>query len=115
MAKEDKFADEVLSEDELEQVAGGTYEQTSEDSGFLYCYGLCPAFDVLDLQLTSGRAREEQVKAAWAKVGITLDYSGYFGGNRYYLNGKKISRYAAHQHVIDTLGDPFSALIEHHL
>ena len=114
MAKEDKFADEVLSEDELEQVAGGEYAQTAQDSKFLSIYGLCPGFDPMDIELTSGTAKEEQVKAAWAKVGVTLDYHGGAYDNRYFMNGKEISREAAYQHVIDTLGDPISYIIEHH-
>ena len=115
MAKEDKFADEVLSEDELEQVAGGTPTETSEDSKFLFIYGLCPSFSTNDIDFTSGTAKEEQVKAAWAKVGVTLDYHGDFSDNRYYMNGNQISREAAYQHVFDTLGDPLSYIIEHHL
>ena len=35
MAKEDKFADEVMSDDELDGVAGGNCYETADDSRFL--------------------------------------------------------------------------------
>ena len=118
MAKEDKFADELLTEDELEQVAGGTYAQTSEDSKFLSIYGLCPKFTAMQLAFTPGTEKEEQVKAAWATVGVILLYNSDRVNNAYFMkmNGilTLISREAAYQHVFDTLGDPLSYIHEHH-
>ena len=35
MAKEDKFADEIISDDELDNVAGGTFEELKADADAL--------------------------------------------------------------------------------
>ena len=35
MTKEDKFAEEMLTDDELENVVGGTLDETANDSRFL--------------------------------------------------------------------------------
>ena len=35
MTKEDKFADELMSDEELDNVAGGCAEQMADDSRFL--------------------------------------------------------------------------------
>ena len=40
MADKDKYADEMMSDDELDGVAGGNVGQTVVDSDFLYDYGL---------------------------------------------------------------------------
>ena len=54
MIKEDKFADEVLSDEELDGVAGGTRAQTYADGDELVKRGLISERDALD----SSKVRE---------------------------------------------------------
>ena len=47
MAKEDKYADEKLSDDELEQVVGGSFEQRNKDAAFFRALGReCSGSDI---------------------------------------------------------------------
>ena len=103
MTENDKFADEILSDEELDQVVGGTYLQTAQDSEFLNIYGLCGKYTENDIAFDSGTSQEEDVKAGWAKVGVDFHYHsgrGTFGThNAYYISGNKVSREEAYAHV----------------
>ena len=104
MAKEDKFADEILSDEELDQVVGGTYNETSEDSEFLNIYGLCGKYTRNDILFDEGTSQEEDVKAGWAKVGVDFHYDGNpldcgKHNNEYYISGNKVTREEAYAHV----------------
>lgn len=85
---EDKFADEMLSDDELDQIAGGTDDQTFDDNIFLYEHGL---MDIVN-------ARSEEVDAGWAKAGITC-VTKSFSDNQYFIDGKSISSTEAYDIV----------------
>ncbi|MBQ3444880.1 MAG: hypothetical protein IJG33_16735 [Selenomonadaceae bacterium] len=103
MADKDKFADEILSDEELDQVVGGDYVDTADDSKFLHSYGLCGKYTFNDILFDDGTSQEEDVKAGWAKVGVDYHYySGcatYGWRNEYYINGNKVTRKEAYAHV----------------
>ena len=109
MTDKDKIADEILSDEELDQVVGGTYLQTAQDSEFLNNYGLCGKYTRNDIAFDDGTSQEEDVKAGWAKAGVTMEYHNDYGltiKNKYYINGNKVSREEAYAHVrsrVDTL------------
>lgn len=85
---EDKFADEMLSDDELDQIAGGTDDQTIDDNIFLYEHGL---MDVVS-------ASSDDVYAGWTKAGINC-VTKSFSDNQYFIDGKSISRNEAYDIV----------------
>lgn len=59
--------DEMLSDEELDAVTGGTAEETDYDGKFLREIG------VLKEDLTgSNEAKERQAKVAWAQMGLVL-------------------------------------------
>lgn len=86
---EDKFADEMLSDDELDQIAGGTDDQTTDDNMFLYEHGL------VDVVVCDS---SKDVDAGWAKAGITC-VTKFFSDNQYFIGGKSISRNEAYDIV----------------
>ena len=96
MAKE-ILKDEILSDEELEKVAGGTTEDTAYDSRFLYERGLVDDWHgetATDLHWVSYSAAVDE---GWRKAGITCvtvhsDLERHEYDNRYYLNGQQISR-----------------------
>lgn len=100
MAKEDKFADEIMSDDELDQVTGGNYSQAADDSKFLYDYGLNNNWHSAGSMAFFWLSYSPEVDAGWAKAGITCvtAWSGY-KDNKYFINGKEISRDEAYAHV----------------
>ena len=75
MADKDKFADEVMSEDELYNVAGGTIAETAADSFDLYRRGLTDKIFV-------GSERTRRVINF--KGNKYQDHGGLFKPNEYY-------------------------------
>ena len=108
MAKE-ILKDEILSEEELDNVAGGTFKQVASDSQFLRDSGIAP-----ELKGWGNYDTEHQfdristlVTEAWTKAGITCTVSKD-GENAYSLDGQAISREDAYKHVADTTGFKFN-------
>ena len=99
--------DEVLSEEELDKVAGGSVRQVASDSQFLRDSGAVPLKGwgnhavKNNFELYSGA-----VVKAWEKVGITCTPSAN-GDNVYSKDGKEISRWQAYQTVAEKTGFPF--------
>jgi len=100
MADMDKYADEILSDEELDQVAGGTYEQSLRDAcnfekiypGKLFRVQLCLIV----------HAKSSEVSNAFKEFGIDARIHENMQSdeeNRYYLNGNEISRREAWDHV----------------
>ena len=103
MADKDKIADEILSDEELEKVAGGNYDECVTDMNYRRQCGVDVDYDP-DYDLLSLR-----VKEAWAKVGIkcsawAMDYNVSVYKNKYYLDGKEISHLEACEHAAAVQG-----------
>ena len=81
----------MMSFEELDKVAGGSYNQTAGDSRFLNDLGgYCDRFGATRTFFDEA-AISKKVVAAWAKFGITLK-SKWYSKNSYYHNGKEIFR-----------------------
>ena len=89
---------EMMSDEELEQVAGGNIGQTSADSQLLYDHGLIDDWHG-NLHFTfHWNSESKKVDAAWARAGITC-CTTVVGANKYWKDGKEISREEAHNYV----------------
>ena len=95
---EDKYADEALSDEELNNVAGGTVTGTSDDSKFLYDYGLVDDWHGETSTLFHWKSYSAEVDGGWSKAGITC-VTKPWGDNQYFMGGKQISRDEAVAHV----------------
>ena len=99
--------DEILSEEELDEVAGGSVMEVASDSQFLRDSGAVKLTGwgnhavKNNFDLYSGT-----VTKAWAKVGITCTASAN-GNNVYSMDGKEISRWQAFQEVAKQTGFSF--------
>ena len=82
---------EILNDNELENILGGTKYQMYGDYDFLVDY------------LGYAQDRHE-LKKIWSKVGIRLKGHYNFLDNEYFLGGNKISRKAAFRHVMRQRG-----------
>lgn len=98
MAEEKKFADEVISDEELDGVAGGSVHSTAADSEFLYEHGLVDDWHGELTTLFHWESYSAAVDAGWAKAGITC-VTKPWGDNLYFKDGKEISRDEARNHV----------------
>ena len=82
---------EKMSDEELENVAGGTYNETAADSRFLNdLAGLCDRYGASRAFFEDAKISRE-VTAAWGKLGINIDTS-WGSSNRYFRNGNEITR-----------------------
>ena len=97
-----KIRDELekLSDEQLEQVAGGTIPQTVEDSKFLYKHGLVDDWHgVIGMTFRWGTFSKE-VDDGWSKAGITcVTTPNPLKDNLYFKDGKPISRTEAYNIV----------------
>ena len=82
---------EMMSDDELEQIAGGSIPQTAEDSQFLYQHGILDDWHGSLAMTFSWGTFSKEVDDGWAKAGITCCTSP-FNANKYWHGGKEISR-----------------------
>ncbi len=108
MADKDKFADEMLTDDELDQVAGGNAKQCEADSRFLNSLnGSCDRYGEYRIAFSAGTLSSE-IEKGWATVGIKADVSFGLGGfgytNKYSLNGQEITQEQARQHAMNVTG-----------
>ena len=107
MAEKDKYADEIMSDEELDKVAGGTLRELANDSRFLNVllhgtnkYHQCDRYGEFRM-FSSKKARKDLTKA-WNSLGIEVEHN--FGENTYKLNGNKISQADAWAHAESLVG-----------
>lgn len=108
---EEILKDEIMSDEKLEQVAGGNMGQTSYDSELLYAYGLLDDYHGLLHMNFHWKSDSAEVDAGWRKAGITCvskPGSKRNGSNQYFLNGKEIT----HNEAIDYLKANFKQIRE---
>lgn len=106
MAKE-ILKDEILSDEELEQVAGGTFAESYSDAQSFEKLGV-KIFknDLVGVPLLDPEGFVN-LRAAFDKYGVTIkddgsiwgDLTGKSKANQYYINGKEVSRDEAWQHI----------------
>ena len=92
---------ELLSDEQLEQVAGGTWHQTADDSHFLHT--LNPdfkEFNEVTLAFTANTILEIRVKHQWARYGVEFEWhGGAVNDNEYKIDGRSVSRDDAYAHA----------------
>ena len=90
MIDEKKLANAAMSEEELDNVAGGRIGQTAEDSTLLYAYGLVDDYHKELHTAFHWNSDSSAVDAGWAKAGITC-VTKPCKANLYFKDGKEIS------------------------
>ena len=96
---------EMLSDDELEQIAGGTVGETVIESEFLYELGYgSVTTGVLELWV-DWKGETAKVEKGWAKFGVEC-HSHENARNDFYIDGKKVSRDDAFKYAANKVGKP---------
>ena len=99
MAKEEKFADEMMSDDELDNVAGGSFEELKADVDALQ-----PELPVgIKLSYPSGIGNmriydRDAVIEVFRRYGVTVNFD-FDKPNEYFIKGNKVSRDEAIAHT----------------
>lgn len=97
MKDEKNLQDELMTDEELEQVAGGSYKQTAQDSVILHSLGfLDEEYTAEDIMFCQDWSKEVKVYDAFKKLGIGYSVS-FSADNVYSFNGQKISRRKAYE------------------
>lgn len=107
-----KINDELnkLSDEDLDNVAGGSFFETADDSYFLNSLnGLCDCYDATKIFLSmkddEGATLSGKIEKAWESVGIKAElYPNLTSHNKYFIDGKEITREEAHQHAMRVVG-----------
>ena len=102
MEKEKILKDAAMSEEELDQVAGGTASEIADDSRFLN--SLNGSTDRYGAFRTFWGTGYKEIKNAWASLGIETDLNSGTLDNKYYLNGQEITQEQARQHAMKVTG-----------
>ena len=102
---------EKLDDEQLEQIAGGTWAQTAGDTRFLNdLAGLCDRFGKTAGFFKFGTVADEACKG-WNKIGIQVN-PGWYSGNAYYLDGQRISRRQAFEYALKKFDKKFQDMPE---
>ena len=84
---EDKFADEILSDDELDAVAGGNYQETNQDLDNFEAMGM-----KISVEYTASfHYTLRSLIRAFQKYGVQYDYDFGSRANRYFVDGKELN------------------------
>ena len=107
------FADKTLDMEQMEDVAGGSFDESADDSCFLNVllqgHPAQPdrhGSEKLAISYKSvNEPRYEEIKKAWAVCGVDVmiqdeDYVGNF----YSINGTKVTRQMAMNHAMKVMG-----------
>ncbi|MBE8955537.1 MAG: hypothetical protein SR2Q5_07775 [Quinella sp. 2Q5] len=100
-----------MSDEELEQVAGGSWKSTAGDTRFLNdLAGLCDRFGATSGFFKFGTVSDEACKG-WSEIGIQVN-PAWFGSNTYHLNGNPITRQEAMEYALKKFGKTWKDMPE---
>ena len=103
MTEEKKIAEEMLNNEELDSVAGGTVSETADDSRFLNTLnGSTDRHSATRLFCDDGTRRNKIIQG-WATVGIKSSCESIWK-NEYRLDGKEITQEEARRHAMNVTG-----------
>lgn len=107
-SKEINYELEKLSDEQLDQVAGGIYDkhQLADDSRFLNV--LLRGTENQPERNNWFMVTPREVIDAWQSVGIEIKEGTLFGGHSYSLNGQTISQSQAWEHAEKVVGKHLS-------
>ena len=113
MADEKILKDEILEDEQLDNVAGGTFAESYSDA---------QQFEKLGVKIFEGKlagvplldsAGFKNLRAAFDKYGVTIqddgsvwgDLTGKSKANKYFIGGKEVSQAEAWEHVKAQIGN----------
>ena len=92
MKDEKILQDEQLTDDQVENVAGGNRDELALDTQlFNAMCGRSKAYDLEDITNTNYRGIQSKITSLYGKLGIQVSYND-FGASEYSIDGCRISR-----------------------
>lgn len=100
MADEKILKEEILSDDELDNVAGGTYLESADDAKKFKELGV-KIYDaeILDVPVLM-HDQFEKLRSTFKEYGVTIkDNGGFINNNKYFIGDTEVTRETAWAHV----------------
>lgn len=100
MADKKILDSELLNDEQLDEVAGGTYLESSSDAMKFQKLGI--DLGIKDVMGIAVMGHDEFVKLrdTFQKYGVTIkDHGGFVNDNEYFIGGNKVSRDDAWKHI----------------
>ena len=107
------FTDKTLDVEQMEDVAGGSYDESADDSCFLNVLlqghpAQPDRHGVMKLQISydsDNAPRYAEIKNAWKACGVDVKIAeDDYIGNYYSINGTKVTRQMAMNHAMKVMG-----------
>ncbi len=100
------MATKKLSDNSLDFVSGGDYCETANDSRFLnvLLYGRPYQCDRYGEWRIEYQSHDDEIRTAWASVGVAAFLDDEDLNNSYMVNGKWVTQEEARQHAMDFVG-----------
>jgi len=100
------MATKKISDNSLDFVSGGNTVETSDDSKFLNSLlyhrpAQCDRYGTWRIEYQS---HDEEIRTAWASVGVAAFLNDYDLNNSYMVNGKWVSQDEARWHAMEVTG-----------
>ena len=97
---------EQLSDDELEQVAGGTWNDTADDAKFFHALnGSTPFLRGIEVAFSSTEPLLKTLTQEWEKVGVRFEpHNGAIYENKYFIGNKEVTQGEARRHAMEVTG-----------
>lgn len=104
MTNEKILKDEIMTEAQLEQIAGGNRDELALDTQLFNTMGnRFPAYTLNEITSKNVNGISGQITSLYGKLGIRVEYND-FGASNYYYNGKWIPRNQAVEIALDKAG-----------
>ena len=97
---EDKFANEIISDEQLDSVAGGTYLESAGDAKNFKAIGINVYENEIFGVPVLESAQFAKLREAFNKFGVTVkDNGGLINANEYFIGDNPVSRDDAWKHI----------------
>lgn len=98
--KKENFANKAINDEQLENVAGGTYFESASDAGRFEEIGIkVSSGNVLGVNILMGEDFTK-LRNAFKQFGVTIkDNGGLINANHYFIGDKEVSREDAWKHI----------------
>ena len=97
---------EQLSDEELENVAGGTWNDTADDAKFFHALnGSTPFLRGIEVAFSRTGSLLNKLTQEWAKVGVKFEpHNGAIYENKYFIDNQEVTQGVARRHAMEVTG-----------
>jgi len=97
---------EQLSDEELEKVSGGTWNDTADDAKFFHALnGSTPFLRGIEVAFSRTGPLLSKLAQEWSKVGVKFEpHNGAIYENKYFIDNQEVTQGVARRHAMEVTG-----------